>query len=115
MMMHNICWKTIKRFWITPVPLPLHTSICEDVFVVAPGRVGQIDRGPLEELGNEISSHTQGASARKRLDTCNAVLHTQMRAACLLDALVEMTVSAQVKMGHHLYKTGWYTSMADFC
>lgn len=40
-----------------PVPLPLYTSVCEDVLMIAPGGIGQVDLGALKELGNEVSSH----------------------------------------------------------
>lgn len=72
--------------------------------MVAPGGVGQVDFSALEELGNKIGSHTQGASARKRLDTGNAVLQAEIRTSerCLLvlNRLAEMLLSAQVKVGH---------------
>ena len=52
-----------SRMQDSPVPLPLHACVCEDVLVVAPGGVGQVHLGALQELGNEVCTHSQGACA----------------------------------------------------
>ena len=64
----------MNKWYTAPVPLPLYTCVCKDVFVVAPSGVGQVDLGSLEEFGNEVSSHPQRSSTREGLDTCDAVL-----------------------------------------
>ena len=61
-----------------PVPLPLYTSICENVLVVAPGGIGQVHFGALQELGNEVCSHSQAACARQGLHHSYPILQQQV-------------------------------------
>ena len=59
---------------LTPVVLPLDALVPEDVAVVAPCWVGDVDGLALEEAGDEAGADAEGSGAREGLEDSDSAL-----------------------------------------